>query len=541
MIRRLAAACLTAGLVLAAVAVFAQEGPDIDGLMKKFFDASDEKARSQAISLIEFSGASSLEIEKHLRAGRKYSEDVETGWQVLYNKCTDGKKRPYHLYVPENYDPKKKYPIFFDLHGGVSRPAIVSIEQMKSRRSLWGLLAKEKGFILIIPHGEKDALWWNKVGTDNLLQQIDYVKRNYSVDENKVFLSGFSDGASGCFWMGFHKPTSLAGLIPLSGNIMVSKMGPYQCYPRNLLNRPIHATNGGKDRLYPSDRMKKLIDPLKELGVDIDWTAYPEAGHSMSYFKTEMPRVMEFVEKTSRNPAPSHVIWETADTEAGRCDWVRIGKIEDVGNNLGFEDINLIVGPGRLVLGVVIDTQFGGPGVRIQDVQKGSVADKAGLKAGDVITKLDETDIADRNDLTRVLRAKKFGDTIKGEFKRGDETKQFSGQFAKPEPRPLFRREKTAGSIEVKAEGNLIDVKVRNVAKYTLLINRKQFNLDEPIRVVTNGDETFNAKVSPDMRFMLEQAGRDNDRAAVYCDRIEITVPQEEKDENKEEEPEKGK
>lgn len=538
MLKRLMVAFLITGAVLVSLHLYGQEETaDVDALMKNFFAASTDKEKSHAISLIRFSGVDAADIEARLRKGRDYAKDVKTGWQVLYNECPDGVKRPYHLYVPEDYDPTKKYPVFYDLHGGVSRPSIVPIERLIPRRGLWGPLAKEKGFILLIPHGERAALWWNKTGTDNVLDQLDYVKHAYNVDENKAFLSGFSDGASGSYWMGLHRPTSWAGFVPLSGNMLVPRAGPYQCYPRNFLNRPIHATNGGRDSLYPAAIMKKLIDQMKELGIHIDWTDYPEAGHDMSYFKTEMPRVMEFVEKTSRTPLPSKIIWETADPEAGRCDWVQIDEIKDIGNNHEFKDVNLISPPGRLLLGVVIDQQYAGPGVRIQQVQKDSLAHKAGLTAGDVITKLDDTDVNNMNDLRSVLSGKKHGDKIEGDCKRGDEVKHFSGQFPEAKSEPAYRREKPAGLITVEVHGNTVDVKVRNVAKYTLLVSSEMFDLREPILVLTNGKEAYGSEAKRDLVFMLEQAARDNDRTTVYCAKIEITVPAKgAEDESKEQE-----
>ena len=33
-----------------------------------------------------------------------------------------------------------------------------------------------------------------------VLDEINFVKENFPIDENKVFLSGFSDGASGVFY-----------------------------------------------------------------------------------------------------------------------------------------------------------------------------------------------------------------------------------------------------------------------------------------------------------------------------------------------------
>jgi membrane-associated protease RseP (regulator of RpoE activity) len=192
-----------------------------------------------------------------------------------------------------------------------------------------------------------------------------------------------------------------------------------------------------------------------------------------------------------------------------------------------------------------VDQQYNGVGVRIQGVLRGSPAAQVGLAAGDVITKLDDTDIKDFNDLRKVLGAKKQGDKIAGEFTRGGETKKFSGQFPEEKPEPAYRRTKTTGSIEAKAEGNTINVRVKNVARYTLFVNREQFDLDKPVRVLTNGEETSNDTVKPDLVFMLEQYAADNDRTMVYCAKIEMKVPEKEaKDEGKkgeEEKPEEDK
>jgi hypothetical protein len=406
------------------------------------------------------------------------------------------------------------------------------------RRPRWEKYAKEKGFIIIIPHAEAKAHWLNKVGTENVLAQLDYVKRNYNVDENKAFLSGFSDGASGAFWMAFHKPTMWAGFLPFSGNPVVPRMGPYQCYPRNLLNRPFHATNGGRDSLYPSAQVKKLIEPFKKLGVKIDWTDYPQAPHRWAdYAEEEKPKAMDFVVKTVRNSMPTSITWETGDTETGRCDWVVINEIKDVGNNTEFSDVNLTIEPGPVKIGIYVDQEYNGVGVRVRQVARNSVASQAGLTGGDIITKLDDTDLKDFNDLRKVLGAKKHGDKITGEYSRGGETKKFSGQFPEQKSRAAYRRTKTTGSVEAKTDANTINVKVSNVAKYTLLVNREQFDLSQPIKVLTNGEVTFSAVVKPDLVFMLEQYARDNDRTMVYCAKIEITVPKKEaKDDNKEEE-----
>jgi hypothetical protein len=146
-----------------------------------------------------------------------------------------------------------------------------------------------------------------------------------------------------------------------------------------------------------------------------------------------------------------------------------------------------------------------------------------------VLTRLEGVEIKTVADAQKVMLTqiiiKKKGDPVRGEYRRGEEMRSF--QFEVPElPRtPIFKRTRPAGRLEVKANGNRIDVTARAVARYTLLIRRGTFDLDQPIQVVTNGVESFHARVKPDLAFMLEQAAADDDRSAVYCARIEVNVP----------------
>ena len=151
--------------------------------------------------------------------------------------------------------------------------------------------------------------------------------------------------------MGLYDPTPWAGLIALSGSIIVAGIAPDEAFPANLANRPVHAANGGIDPLYPSVLQKIFIDQLKEQGARIAWTDYPASGHDGSYMEQEDPKVNQFLLKTVRDPAPKHLVWETANPKVGRCDWVRIDEVRDVGNNRGPEPSNLIlVGPPQFAI-----------------------------------------------------------------------------------------------------------------------------------------------------------------------------------------------
>jgi serine protease Do len=64
------------------------------------------------------------------------------------------------------------------------------------------------------------------------------------------------------------------------------------------------------------------------------------------------------------------------------------------------------------ILGVAIRSGRSGAGVPVEGVLRGSAADQAGLKGGDVITAIDDTSITDGTVLTDVLDGRHPGDVV---------------------------------------------------------------------------------------------------------------------------------
>ncbi len=71
------------------------------------------------------------------------------------------------------------------------------------------------------------------------------------------------------------------------------------------------------------------------------------------------------------------------------------------------------------VMGVSIDMQFQGPGARIAAVKAGMGADKAGLKAGDIVTAINGSPVSDATALIVSIRSHAPGDVVKVTLKGG--------------------------------------------------------------------------------------------------------------------------
>lgn len=86
---------------------------------------------------------------------------------------------------------------------------------------------------------------------------------------------------------------------------------------------------------------------------------------------------------------------------------------------------------GRPRLGVSIQDTEDGKGVKVTDVDKDSNAAKAGVKEGDVITKVNDSTVDGVEDLQRATRLTKEGSTLKLQVLRNGKTENIDVKFPK--------------------------------------------------------------------------------------------------------------
>src|SRR5688572_23108142 len=75
--------------------------------------------------------------------------------------------------------------------------------------------------IYVYPRAWAEAQWWHGRQVDNILNVLEKLKREYNVDESRVYVTGFSDGGTGAFFLGMRAPTPFSAIMPLHGNIGV--------------------------------------------------------------------------------------------------------------------------------------------------------------------------------------------------------------------------------------------------------------------------------------------------------------------------------
>ena len=65
-------------------------------------------------------------------------------------------------------------------------------------------------------------------------------------------------------------------------------------------------------------------------------------------------------------------------------------------------------------------------------------------------------------------------------------------------------------------EGNTVKVETKHVIGYSILLNRRMVDFNEPVRVITNGKQSYLGMAEPSMEFLLEWARRYRDPEMIY-------------------------
>ena len=84
---------------------------------------------------------------------------------------------------------------------------------------------------------------------------------------------------------------------------------------------------------------------------------------------------------------------------------------------------------GGVTMGIMPDYTYPGTGVRCDGITDGRPAQKAGLKAGDIIIQLGDYNVSSVESYMQTLGKFKKGDSTKIKFKRGQETIEAAVQF----------------------------------------------------------------------------------------------------------------
>jgi predicted peptidase len=199
-------------------------------------------------------------------------------------KNRHGKTMPYRLFIPRNYDPRKKYPLLLWLHGGGGR-GTDNVKQISggntSGSHIWTTPANQATYpsFVLAPQCPEDAMWTSidrAESTDQLklaLELLAAIQKEFSIDVHRIYVAGQSMGGLGAWSLISEHPGMFAAAIPVCG-------GGDETLAPKLVKTAIWAFHGAQDQAISADRSRRMIAAIRKAGGSPRYTEYPDLGHN---------------------------------------------------------------------------------------------------------------------------------------------------------------------------------------------------------------------------------------------------------------------
>jgi predicted esterase len=488
-----------------------------------FLAAGDPAGAAKRIDAVLKTGVSFDDAVARLRRGRDYSPKVGRGKQ----QGRIGADHNYLAVVPDSYDPSRSYQVRVQLHGGVGRGEPPDVSRLGV-----GRLPGSVDEIEVFPTAWATSLWWQASQVDNLERILDRLKRSYNVDENRVYLTGISDGGTGVYFMAFRDTTPWASFLPLNGSMMVLSSPEVgadgEIFPGNAINKPFFIVNGGRDHLYPAHLVQPYVEHLMRLGSDVVFHIKTESDHNTDWWPEERADYETFVDEHPRDPLPDKLTWETERVDRyNRAHWLVIDRLGDAGSQTPLTDSNLLRRGTEYDFGLRLNSNVE-HGRRVIDVAAGSNAERIGARTSDLVVEVDGHAVQDARDIVVRMQEWAVGAMVRLTVERAGRRLALEGPFKPAEveapPEPIFPRGKPSGRVDLVRRGNVVDASTRGVRGFTLLLSPSKFDFHQPIRVVANGRTVFDGVLQPSVATLLKWAARDNDRTMLFGAELAVDV-----------------
>ncbi len=155
-----------------------------------------------------------------------------------------GKTREYRIFVPSGYNPAKPIPVVLIFHG------YLSTDSLMPKMTGFNALAEKENFIAVYPEMTENRWLENVTPNDSSDEDVTFtraliarLKKQFTVDPQRIFANGFSDGGFFTQRLACEMSTEIAAFSTVAATI--SESTSQTCQPRRPV--PIQMFNGSKD------------------------------------------------------------------------------------------------------------------------------------------------------------------------------------------------------------------------------------------------------------------------------------------------------
>ena len=240
------------------------------------------------------------------------------------------RKADYLVYLPPGYTARKRYPVYYLLHGMPGKPRVyVDIANVDVRLDNRMSLGTAQPMILVYPDGRiggsvySDSEWANTPSGDfasYVIEVMHNVDRRFATRPHRRYrvIAGFSAGAYGAMNIALHHLDDFANVQVWSGYFRQTRTGVFAHASRTQLddNSPLTYVHrlGNRLSLDPlraylfvgredDSRLQLLpmVRALRARGAQVRYAVYP-GGHDWSVWYPRLNRMLDLASANFRHP-----------------------------------------------------------------------------------------------------------------------------------------------------------------------------------------------------------------------------------------------
>jgi predicted peptidase len=245
---------------------------------------------------------------------------------------------PYALFVSSKVTKDQKNPLIVSLHGLGGDQNTMVRETLRSVE-----LAEQGGYILVAPMGYNSGGWYGippgpprpagakaaaqrgrgagtprpviggtaitdvakvrEASEKDVMTVLDMIRKEFSVDENRIYLMGHSMGGAGTYYLGSKYAKQWAALAPIAP----AAMGMTNDRVKVLqgikdAEVPMLVSMGDADEAVPVANVRMWVDTMKELQLKYEYKEYPGVTHG-PIMGASMADIYAFFAKHSKSTA----------------------------------------------------------------------------------------------------------------------------------------------------------------------------------------------------------------------------------------------
>ena len=220
---------------------------------------------------------------------------------------------PGRLHVPSTYVPGQKRPLILFLHGG-GEHGTDNLAQINGNIDLLLEAAETHGGAFLYAPQSNSGAWASTATTpttdiQRAVAMIDQAAQTYSIDRNRIYLTGLSSGGGGTWDALASYPGVFAAGVPICGNFGASVFQP------TLVNKPIWAFHAQDDPVVSVTRSQQMTNAIVTAKGHAPFTFPPLAPHEGRLYADEPLRYME-------GGSGGHGIWHAVYAYEPMRDWL---------------------------------------------------------------------------------------------------------------------------------------------------------------------------------------------------------------------------